>query len=127
ICAALALGVALPSLVLTMNPHWTAILPRPGAWMETLKQLTAVPLFGTALWLAWVYAHLYFRHRVDRMTRLLVCFLILAIAGWVLGKWPAKWGSAIAAIILIACAVALPLRQPVVETMRWPRYTPPSV
>ena len=28
------------------------------------------------------------------MTRLLACFLILAIAGWVLGKWPARWGSA---------------------------------
>jgi thiol:disulfide interchange protein DsbD len=106
-----------------MNPHWTTILPKPGAWMETLKQLTAVPLFATALWLAWVYANLYASEGVDRMARLLVCFLILAIAGWFLGKWPAKWGSAIAAIILIACGLTLPLRRPKAETMTWQPYT----
>jgi thiol:disulfide interchange protein DsbD len=124
IFTAVGIGLALPYLVLTMQPQWTSVLPKPGAWMETLKQLTAVPLFGTALWLAWVYAHLYSSDGVDRMTRLLVCFLILAIAGWVLGKWPAKWGSAIAAIILIACALALPLRKPTPETMTWQPYTP---
>lgn len=120
----LGIGLALPYLVLTMQPQWTKVLPKPGAWMEILKQLTAVPLFATALWLAWVYAHLYANEGVDRMTRLLACFLILAIAGWVLGRWPAKWGSAIAAAILIACALALPLRKPAVETMIWQPYTP---
>jgi thiol:disulfide interchange protein DsbD len=119
----LALGLAAPYLVLSMQPQWTSVLPKPGAWMETLKQLTAVPLFATALWLAWVYAQLYSGEGVDRMTRLLACFLILAIAGWVLGKWPAKWGSAIAAIVIIACALALPLRKPAVETMSWQPYT----
>lgn len=119
----LALGLALPYLVLTMNPQWTAVLPKPGAWMETLKQLTAVPLFATALWLTWVYAHLYANEGVDRMTRLLACFLVLAIAGWFLGKWPAKWGSAVAAIILIAVGLALPLRKPKTETMVWQPYT----
>ena len=124
IFTAVALGLALPYLVLTMNPHWTSVLPKPGAWMETLKQLTAVPLFATALWLTWVYAHLYASEGVDRMTRLLVCFLIIAIAGWVLGKWPAKWSSAIAAVILIACGLALPLSKPAAETMTWQRWTP---
>jgi thiol:disulfide interchange protein DsbD len=123
IFTAVALGLALPYLVLTMNPHWTSILPKPGAWMEILKQLTAVPLFATALWLAWVYAHLYSSEGVDRMTYLLACFLILAIAGWVLGKWPARWGSAIAAIILIAIGLALPLRKTKAETMAWQPYT----
>src|SRR6201999_1585532 len=52
------------------------------------------------------------------------CFLILAIAGWCLGKWPAKWRSAIAGIILIACALALPLSKPAVETMPWQPYPP---
>ncbi|HZQ44925.1 MAG TPA: protein-disulfide reductase DsbD domain-containing protein [Acidobacteriaceae bacterium] len=121
---ALALGLALPYLVLSMQPQWTSVLPRPGAWMETLKQLTAVPLFATALWLAWVYGNLYANEGVDRIARLLVCFLILAIAGWCLGKWPAKWGSAIAAVILIACALAPPLRKPKAETMNWQPWTP---
>lgn len=123
---ALALGLALPYLVLSMEPQWTSVLPKPGAWMETLKQLTAVPLFATAIWLAWVYAQLYSGEGVDRMARLLACFLILAIAGWVLGRWPAKWGSAIAAIILIAAGLVLPLRKPKAETMAWQAYTPAS-
>ena len=120
---ALAMGLALPYLVLSMQPQWTKFLPRPGAWMETLKQLTAVPLFATAIWLTWVYAHLYAADGVDRMVALLVCYLVLAIAGWVLGKWPARWGSGIAAVLLILLALALPLRKVKVETMVWQPYT----
>jgi thiol:disulfide interchange protein len=120
---ALALGLALPYLALTMQPQWTRFLPRPGAWMETLKQLTAVPLFATAIWLTWVYAHLYANDGIDRMVALLTCYLILAIAGWALGKWPARWGSAIAAVLLIVLAIALPLRRVKVETLQWKPYT----
>ncbi len=120
---ALALGLALPYLALSMQPQWTRLLPRPGAWMETLKQLTAVPLFATAIWLTWVYAHLYAADGVNRMVGLLVCFLILAMAGWVLGRWPARWGSALAAVVLIVFAVALPLLKFSVETLVWKPYT----
>jgi thiol:disulfide interchange protein len=123
---ALAVGLALPYLALSMQPQWTRFLPRPGAWMETLKQLTAVPLFGTAIWLAWVYGELNAPAGVDRMVWLLTGFLVLAIAGWALGKWPAKWGSAIAAVVLIAIALALPLRKPPVETQVWQPYTEAS-
>ena len=120
---ALALGLALPYLLLSMQPQWTKFLPRPGAWMETLKQMVAVPLFATAIWLAWVYGQLYSPEGVDRMVWLLSGFLVLAIAGWALGKWPAKWGSAVAAVVLIAVALALPLRKPAVETLVWQPYT----
>jgi len=51
---AVALGLALPYLLLSFNPAWTRLLPRPGAWMEVLKQITAIPLFATVIWLAWV-------------------------------------------------------------------------
>ena len=98
---ALALGLALPYLLLTLQPAWTRLLPRPGAWMETLKQLTAVPLFATVIWLTWVYGRLHAGTGVggesDSLAFLLLCFLMLAIAGWVLAKWPGKWSSAIAA------------------------------
>jgi thiol:disulfide interchange protein DsbD len=119
----LALGLAAPYLALSMNPQWTSALPKPGAWMEVLKQLTAVPLFGTAIWLTWVYAHLYAAGGIDRMVALLICYLILAIAGWALGRWPARWGSAIAAILLIALAIYLPLRKVTAETLAWQPYT----
>ena len=120
---ALGLGLALPYLALSMQPEWTRFLPRPGAWMETLKQLTAVPLFATAIWLAWVYGQLYAPSGVDRMVWLLSGFLVLAIAGWVLGRWPAQWRSAAAAVALILIALTLPLRKPTAERLAWQPYT----
>jgi thiol:disulfide interchange protein DsbD len=107
---AVALGLAAPYVLLSWQPAWAKLLPKPGAWMEVLKQLTAVPLFATAIWLAWVYGQLY-AAGVDQVAWLLGCFLLLAIAGWALGRWPAKRGSAIAAVVLIALALAIPLSQ----------------
>jgi thiol:disulfide interchange protein len=123
---ALALGLALPYLALTMQPQWTQFLPRPGAWMETLKQFTAVPLFATAIWLTWVYAQLYPSDGIDHMVWLLTSYLVLAIAGWVLGKWPARLVPGLVAVLLIAFAIALPLHKPKVDTMVWTPYTAAS-
>jgi thiol:disulfide interchange protein DsbD len=109
---ALALGLAAPYLLLSWQPAWAKLLPRPGAWMEVLKQLTAVPLFATAIWLAWVYGQLYAAgDGVNQVALLLGCFLLLAVAGWALGRWPAKWGSAVAAVVLIGVGLAVPLSQ----------------
>ncbi len=115
---ALGLGLAFPYLLLTLQPAWTRLLPRPGAWMETLKQLTAVPLFATVIWLTWVYGRLYSGtgvaagQGIDHVARLLLGFLLLAIAGWVLSKWPAKLGSTMAALAIAVIAFATPLVQP---------------
>jgi thiol:disulfide interchange protein/DsbC/DsbD-like thiol-disulfide interchange protein len=95
---ALALGLAAPYVALTLQPAWTRLLPRPGAWMEVLKQATAVPVFATVIWLAWVVAQAY---GAAMLATLLVSLLLLAIAGWFLGRWPAKgWATSIAAVIL---------------------------
>src|SRR6516162_5124494 len=51
---ALGLGLAAPYLVATIIPGWQRVLPRPGAWMELVKQLLAFPLYGTVAWLIWV-------------------------------------------------------------------------
>jgi thiol:disulfide interchange protein len=51
---ALGLGLAAPYLVATVIPGWQRVLPRPGAWMELVKQLLAFPLYGTVAWLLWV-------------------------------------------------------------------------
>jgi thiol:disulfide interchange protein len=100
---ALALGLAAPYLALTLQPAWTRILPRPGAWMEVLKQAVSVPIFGTVIWLAWVIANAY---GAAVLAALLASFLLLAIAGWFLGRWPAKgWSSAIAASLILVVVV----------------------
>ena len=96
---ALALGLAAPYVALTLQPAWTRLLPRPGAWMEVLRQAVSVPIFATVIWLAWVLAQAY---GASVLAALLTSFLLLAIAGWFLGRWPAKrWSAAVAALILL--------------------------
>lgn len=123
IFTALALGLAAPYLVLSFQPAWTKLLPRPGAWMEVLKQLTAVPLFGTVIWLVWVYGHLFGTQGVDRVAWLLLSLLMIAIAGWVLGKWPARWLSSIAAVLIVVVALVVALRQPKDTTLTWQPFS----
>jgi thiol:disulfide interchange protein len=105
---ALALGLAAPYVALTLQPAWTRLLPRPGVWMDILKQAVSVPIFATVIWLAWVLATAY---GAALLAALLGSFLLLAIAGWFLGRWPATRGAtAVAAVILLvvvaACIVA---------------------
>ena len=99
---ALALGLAAPYLVLTLEPAWTRILPRPGAWMEVLRQAVSVPIFGTVIWMAWVVANAY---GATMLAMLLVSFLLVAIAGWFLGRWPARrWSAAVAGAMALSAA-----------------------
>jgi thiol:disulfide interchange protein DsbD len=96
---ALALGLAAPYALLTMQPAWTRVLPRPGAWMEILRQAVSVPIFATVIWLTWVLANAY---GATLVAALLVGFLLIAIAGWFLGRWPAKRWSTVAAALILA-------------------------
>jgi thiol:disulfide interchange protein DsbD len=101
---ALALGLAAPYVALTLQPAWTRLLPRPGAWMEILRQAISVPIFITVIWLAWVLAQAY---GAAILAALLASFLFLAIAGWFLGRWPAaRWSTVVAALILL-CVIAI--------------------
>lgn len=53
--AALGFGMAFPLLLLCYVPALAERLPRPGAWMDNLKQFLAFPLYLSAVWLLWVY------------------------------------------------------------------------
>ncbi len=128
IFTALGLGLATPYLLLSFQPAWTRLLPRPGAWMEIFKQLTAVIFFATVIWLVYVYGSLFAGgasggQGIYRVALLLGCFLMLAVAGWVLGKWPARWTSTIAAILIAALGLAIPLYQPKDTTLVWTPYS----
>jgi thiol:disulfide interchange protein/DsbC/DsbD-like thiol-disulfide interchange protein len=103
---ALALGLAVPYVLLTFYPQWMRYLPRPGAWMEVLKQATAVPIFGTVIWMVWLFGS---AAGVDALAALLVAFLLLGIAGWILGRWPARRLASVFAVSVIVLAVAAPL------------------
>jgi thiol:disulfide interchange protein/DsbC/DsbD-like thiol-disulfide interchange protein len=104
IFTALALGLAAPYVVLTLQPAWTRLLPKPGVWMDILKQAVSVPIFGTVIWLTWVVAEAY---GANLCLALLSIFLLLGIAGWFLGRWPAqRWSTLVAALLLLTVLVA---------------------
>ncbi|MGH9590293.1 MAG: protein-disulfide reductase DsbD family protein [Terracidiphilus sp.] len=106
---ALAIGLAAPYVALTLQPAWTRLLPRPGRWMEILRQIVSVPIFITVIWLAWVLAQGY---GADLLAALLAIFLLLAIAGWFLGRWPTKRWASVAGTVIVICAVAFGFAAP---------------
>ena len=130
---AVALGLATPYLLLAFNPAWTRLLPRPGAWMEVLKQAVSIPIFATVIWLVWVFNQ---TAAASSLVFLLTAFLLLAVAGWILGRWPAKAPATIAAVLVLALAVAVPvwalhMLTPTAVTRaqdaRWQPFTPELV
>ena len=54
----LGAGLAAPFLLLAISPRLSSFLPKPGAWMETLRQFLAFPLFATVIWLLWLLGKL---------------------------------------------------------------------
>ncbi len=56
IFAGLGVGLSLPYLLLSFAPWTRRALPKPGAWMDTLKQIFAFPMYASAAWLLWVLA-----------------------------------------------------------------------
>ena len=106
IFTALGLGLAAPYLLLSFNPAWTRLLPRPGAWMEVLKQATAVPIFATVIWLVWLFVQ---SAGANALIGLLAGFVLLAIAAWILGRWPAKRIPGLVAGLVLVTAVVAPL------------------
>jgi thiol:disulfide interchange protein len=76
---ALGLGMALPYLLLAWFPGWRRLLPRPGVWMERMKQMLAFPLYATVAWLVWVLGA---QVDNDAVIRLLVTLVVLALALW---------------------------------------------
>jgi len=98
---AIAVGLAAPYLLLSLFPAAVKLLPRPGAWMETFKQLMAFPLYATVGWLLWVLAG---QTKDDDYALLLIAFglVLVAMAAWVYGRFGKLAGRIIAAALLVA-------------------------
>ena len=76
---ALALGLALPFVILASAPQLLRFLPRPGAWLETLKQLFAFPLYATVVWLLWVFGQ---QAGVDALAVMLLALIVFSLGAW---------------------------------------------
>lgn len=85
--AALGIGMALPFVLLAWFPGWRRVLPKPGPWMERLKQFLAFPLYATVAWLVWILG---VQVDNDAVVRLLATLVVLAFALW---AWRAYRGG----------------------------------
>jgi thiol:disulfide interchange protein/DsbC/DsbD-like thiol-disulfide interchange protein len=83
----LGVGMATPYVMLAFWPALAQRLPRPGRWMETFKQVLAFPMFAVAIWLVWVFG---LQVGMGGAAQLLFGLLLLSMAGWLIGRWPAN-------------------------------------
>ena len=112
IFAALGLGLALPFLALGFMPALARLLPRPGAWMLTFKQVMAFPLYLTAAWLLWVLTR---QAGADALGLVLVGCVAVAFALWLAGRPSRGWLSlafAVLALVAAAAVLASPFLKP---------------
>ena len=115
---ALGLGMALPFLLISFNPTLSSLLPHPGKWMLTFKQLLAFPLYATVVWLLWVLGN---QTGTDGMALVIAACVILAMAAWLyqrrLGVKTPFWHYANAFIILLCLVTTIGVvRSPLLET-----------
>lgn len=112
----LGLGLALPFLALGFIPSLRRRLPKPGPWMDRLRHILSIPMFLTALGLAWLLGRL---AGVDGMTLGLGAALLTGFALWWVGRRQASgrraawWPLAPAAIAAAMLLTAVP-REPAI-------------
>lgn len=96
IFATLGAGMAAPLLLLSYSAGARKLMPKPGPWMETLKQLLAFPLYATAIWLLWVAGR---QTGVNTMAVALCGVLLLALGLWLWRYNGWRRGVALACVI----------------------------
>jgi thiol:disulfide interchange protein DsbD len=89
---AIAVGLALPYLLLSIFPQAIKLLPKPGAWMETFKQFMAFPLYATVGWLLWVLAG-QTQDDDNALLNIAFAFVLVAMAAWAYGRFGQAFGK----------------------------------
>ena len=113
---ALGFGLALPFLALSITPALQRLMPRPGPWMDRLRQFLAFPMYASAVWMVWVLTQ---QTGADGVLYALGGMTLIAFAIWLLrigsaasaATLAAAWGRrAVAAVaVLLAFGAALRL------------------
>lgn len=75
----LGIGIALPFLAIGFIPALRRRLPRPGNWMNTLKNILSIPMFITAIGLLWILGR---QSDLALVIGVLSCGLIMALGLW---------------------------------------------
>ena len=106
----MGLGLAAPYIALACLPGIAGRIPRPGRWMEFLKQGLAFPMYGAAVWLLWVVSQ---EAGPAGVLATATGFVLLGFAGWVLGLSQTasgrnrRFGQSAATVALLAALAVL--------------------
>ncbi|HEY8683364.1 MAG TPA: thioredoxin family protein, partial [Rhodanobacter sp.] len=103
---ALGIGLALPFLLIGFVPALARLLPRPGRWMETLKQVLAFPMYLTAVWLVWVLAN---QRGADAVGLVLVAMVLLAMTLWWFERSRSRGAIGKLLVVVLAIATLVPV------------------
>ena len=96
---ALGAGMASPMLALSYSQWLRNRIPKPGAWMVTLRQALSLPLFLTVIWLLWVAGR---QTSIDTFAGLLVACVLLGMGLWWSNSSGLKRLSSLIALLLCA-------------------------
>jgi thiol:disulfide interchange protein DsbD len=96
----LGLGLALPYLLLSHWPLLQRWLPRPGLWMERVKQVLAFPMYGAGVWLIWVLAQ---QAGINAVAIALGGMVTIAFAAWLFET--TRVSSSLVRNVSVACAI----------------------
>jgi thiol:disulfide interchange protein len=112
IFAALGIGLSLPFVLLSFAPWMRRVLPKPGAWMDTLKQVFAFPIYASAAWLLWVLSH---ETSSFGLGAALAGTVLIGLAAWAYQKSSSSSGSGkvtvlVTAVASLLLAIILPIR-----------------
>jgi thiol:disulfide interchange protein DsbD len=111
IFTSLGVGLSLPYLALCFAPWLRRALPKPGAWMDTMKQIFAFPMYASAAWLLWVLAQ---QTSPLGLGAALAGALLVAFAAWAYQKSKGSTAAGrLTAIATAAAAVLLAIALPV--------------
>ncbi len=109
---ALGLGLAAPYALLGIAPGLARALPRPGPWMERVRQALAFPMYAAAAWLAWVLAQ---QAGPAGLGVLLAGSVLVGFAAWALGAAQRSagprgrgWGRGVALAAAVGALALLP-------------------
>ncbi|MDY0958275.1 protein-disulfide reductase DsbD family protein [Sphingomonas sp. CFBP8993] len=108
--AGLGIGIALPFIAIGFVPALRRRLPKPGMWMVRLRHILSVPMFLTALALAWILGQ---EAGVTGMTLGLAAALIASLGFWWTGlrqhggKGRAGWPAIVALVLAVAIVVTV--------------------
>ncbi len=130
IFAALGVGMASPYLALALVPQVARLFPRPGRWMQTLRQLAALAMAATAIWLLWILGE------ISGYRSAVIVGTVLGLMVWAVALYHRRHAHVVAGVmmaslaataILIAGQQVAPGASRAADDVPWQTFAPPDV